>query len=143
MGIHAGALADTIPGACARLGIARSSLYIEISEGRLRAVKMRGRTLITVNEPYRKDAVVAFLKSAEKPLLLREVAEGCAIQLSSANRVLLRLHADGQATRHQLPIQRPAYCHKRKAVVPGGARRMLYVYNWVGQRRAETQSGDN
>ena len=90
-----------------------------------------------LNEPYRKDAVVAFLKSADKPLLLREVAEGCAIQLSSANRVLLRLHAAGQATRHQLPIQRPAYCQKRKAVVPGGARRMLYVYSWAA---AENQS---
>ena len=47
MDTHADALADTVPTACARLGIARSSLYIEISEGRLRAVKARGRTLIT------------------------------------------------------------------------------------------------
>ena len=91
-----------------------------------------------LNEPYRKDAVVAFLKSADKPLLLREVAEGCAIQLSSANRVLLRLHAAGQATRHKLPIQRPAYCHKRRAVVPCGARRMLYVYSLVRSRKADT-----
>lgn len=84
-----------------------------------------------LNEPYRKDAVVAFLKTAHMPLLLREVAEGCAIQLSSANRVLLRLHAAGQATRHKLPIQRPGYCHKLKAVIPGSATRMLFVYSLV------------
>ena len=48
MDTHTGPLADTIPAACARLGIARSSLYIEIAEGRLRALKMRGRTLITL-----------------------------------------------------------------------------------------------
>lgn len=40
------ALADPIPAACARLGIGRSTIYREISEGRLRAVKARGRTLI-------------------------------------------------------------------------------------------------
>ena len=84
-----------------------------------------------LNEPYRKDAVVAFLKAAEYPVLLREVADGCSIQLSSANRVLLRLHAAGHATRYMLPIQRPGYCHKRKAVVQAGARRMLFVYTWI------------
>ena len=82
-----------------------------------------------LNEPYRKDAVVAFLQGAEFPVLLREVAEGCAIQLSTANRVLLRLHAAGQATRYKLPIKRPGYSHKLKAVVPGGATRMLFVYS--------------
>ena len=85
-----------------------------------------------LHEPYRKDAVVAFLKSAEWPVLLREVADGCAIQLSTANRVLLRLHAAGQATRHKLPIQRSGYCFKRKAVTPDSARRMLWAYSLVG-----------
>ena len=85
-----------------------------------------------LNEPYRKDAVVAFLQKAEFPVLLREVAEGCAIPLSTANRVLLRLHAAGQATRHKLPMQRPGYCFRRKAVTPGSARRMLFAYSWVG-----------
>ena len=84
-----------------------------------------------LNEPYRQDAVVAFLKSAEWPVLLREVAEGCSIQLSTANRVLLRLHAAGQATRHKLPMQRPGYCHKLKAVTPGSATRMLFAYSRV------------
>ena len=83
-----------------------------------------------LNEPYRKDMVIAFLKSAEFPVLLREVAEGCAIQLSTANRVLLRLNATGQTTRHKLPIQRPGYCHKLKVCTPGSATRMLFVYSW-------------
>lgn len=39
-------VADTITGACARLSISRSTVYNEISAGRLRAVKARGRTLI-------------------------------------------------------------------------------------------------
>lgn len=40
------ALADPIPAACARLGVGRSTIYREISEGNLKAVKARGRTLI-------------------------------------------------------------------------------------------------
>jgi excisionase family DNA binding protein len=40
-------IADTIPVACARLGISRSTCYLEISQGKLRAVKVRGRTLLT------------------------------------------------------------------------------------------------
>ena len=89
-----------------------------------------------LNEPYRKEVVVAFLKSAEWPVLLREVADGCAIELGTANRVLLRLHAAGQATRHKLPIQRPGYCHKRKAVTPGSATRFLFVFSWADGRRS-------
>ena len=46
MVIHPDALADTVPVACARLGVSRSTLYLEISAGRLRAVKVRGRTLL-------------------------------------------------------------------------------------------------
>ena len=39
-------LADSIAEACRRLSISRSAIYREISAGRLRAIKMRGRTLI-------------------------------------------------------------------------------------------------
>ena len=46
MNIQSDALADTGPTACARLGISRSTLYIEIASGRLRAVKAGGRTLV-------------------------------------------------------------------------------------------------
>ncbi len=84
-----------------------------------------------LNEPYVKDVVVAALASAEHPLLLRDVAEICGIPISSANRVLRRLHERGQATRYKLPIQRHAYCWRRKTCVPGGARRMLYAYSWA------------
>lgn len=40
------ALADPIPAACARLGVGRSTIYREIADGHLHAVKARGRTLI-------------------------------------------------------------------------------------------------
>lgn len=40
-------IADTIPAACVRLGISRSTLYLEIKSRRLRAIKVRGRTLIS------------------------------------------------------------------------------------------------
>lgn len=40
-------LADSVERAAVRLGIGRSSVYTEIRAGRLRAVKMRGKTLIT------------------------------------------------------------------------------------------------
>ena len=46
MNIQSDALADTVPVACARLGISRSTLYLEVAAGRLRAVKVRGRTLL-------------------------------------------------------------------------------------------------
>lgn len=46
MVIQQDALADTVPVACARLGISRSTLYLEVAAGRLRAVKVRGRTLL-------------------------------------------------------------------------------------------------
>lgn len=85
-----------------------------------------------LNEGYRKGPVVAFLKAAEWPVLMREVADGCNIPVRYANRILLRLHAAGQATRHKLPIQRPGYCHKIKAVTPGSATRRLYTYSWTG-----------
>lgn len=47
MVIQTDALADTIPVACARLGISRSSAYLAMKRGSLRAVKAGGRTLIT------------------------------------------------------------------------------------------------
>ena len=53
MTIHPDALADPIPAACARLGISRSTAYLEISANRLKIVKVRGRTLITRAEQER------------------------------------------------------------------------------------------
>lgn len=50
-------LADTIPEACARLRVSRSTLYQELKSGRLVAVKARGRTLIT------REAQAAWLRS--------------------------------------------------------------------------------
>ena len=46
-------IADPIPDACRRLGVSRSTLYLEIAEGRLHAKKARGRTLITRAEQQR------------------------------------------------------------------------------------------
>jgi hypothetical protein len=40
-------IADTVKGAAARLSLSVSSLYVEMNKGRLKAVKVRGRTLIT------------------------------------------------------------------------------------------------
>ena len=77
------------------------------------------------------DPVIAFLKSAEYPVLMREVADACGAPASSANRVLLRLHSAGLVTRYKLPMQRPGYCHKLKASIPARATRWLNVYSWV------------
>jgi excisionase family DNA binding protein len=38
--------ADSVNAAAVRLGISRSSLYREIAEGHIRAVRARGRTLV-------------------------------------------------------------------------------------------------
>ena len=88
-----------------------------------------------LHEPYRKGPIVAFLKAAEWPVLMCEVAKGCNLPVSYTNRVLLRLHAAGQVTRYKLPIKRPGYCHKRKISTPGTATRHLFVYAW-GDRSA-------
>ena len=84
-----------------------------------------------LNEPYVTEAVITVLKAARMPLMLREVAEACGYPISSASRVLYRLHLAGLAMRYKLPMQRHAYCHKRKACIAGGARRMLFVYRWT------------
>ncbi len=44
---HIEPLADPIPAACQRMGIGRSTCFREIADGRLEAIKARGRTLIT------------------------------------------------------------------------------------------------
>jgi hypothetical protein len=85
-----------------------------------------------LNEPYVKRAVIGVLTSADQPLLMCEVAEACGFPVSCANRVLLRLHKSGQATRYKLPIQRHAYCRKTRTCIPNGATRQLYLYSWVG-----------
>lgn len=87
-----------------------------------------------LHKPYVKDAVVAVLASAEYPLLMREVSVACGYPVRCANRVLLRLHESGLATRYKLPTQRHAYCRKTRACLPYIATRMLYVYSWVGPR---------
>lgn len=46
-------LADSIPAAAARLGISRSSCYLEIKAQRLEALKARGRTIIARSEQER------------------------------------------------------------------------------------------
>ena len=84
-----------------------------------------------LHEPYVKNAVIAVLKSAKMPLMLREVAEAAGFPISSASRVLYRLHRGGQVRRYRLPMQRPGYCHQRKAVTPGSATRRLFVYSLV------------
>ena len=50
---HVEPVADPIPAACARLGCSRSTIYLEIAAGRLKALKARGRTLITRAEQDR------------------------------------------------------------------------------------------
>ena len=64
-------------------------------------------------------------------MLLRDVARECAIPISSANRVLCRLHKKGLLTRYKLPMNRHRFCHKRRVCVANGATRWLYVYVWT------------
>ena len=83
-----------------------------------------------LNEPIVQDAVVDVLRRGSCPLLMSEVAMACDLPIRAANRALLRLHRKGLVNRYKLPMQRHAYCHRRKACVPGGATRMLYAYTW-------------
>ena len=84
-----------------------------------------------LNEPVVQDAVAGALINGGQPMLMREIAEACDIPVRSANRALLRLHHRGSVTRYKLPMQRHAYCHRRKACIAGGATRLLYVYTWA------------
>ena len=87
-----------------------------------------------LNDPVVQDAVVAVMTRGDYPMLLSEVAVACDLPIRAANRVLLRLHRKGVVSRYKLPIQRHAYCRKRRTCVPGAATRMLYVYTWAGVR---------
>ena len=87
-----------------------------------------------LNDPVVQDAVVAVMTRDNVPMLLSEVAVACGLPIRAANRVLLRLHRKGVVSRYKLPIQRHAYCRKRRACVPGAATRMLFVYTWAGVR---------
>jgi hypothetical protein len=86
-----------------------------------------------LNEPYVQEPVITALKSAEWPLTLREVAEQADVHLRGANRVLCRLHKKGLVSRRKLAMQRHAFCRKRWEIVPGAARRLLFVYKWRGE----------
>lgn len=90
-----------------------------------------------LNEPVVQDAVVHALTKVEYPLTLSEVAVACDVSIAAANSALLRLHKKGFVRRYRLPMQRHAYCHRRKACVPGGATRLLYVYAWADSSTAE------
>ena len=57
MTIHPDALADTIPAACARLGIGRTALYAAAARGEICLIKAGGRTLCT------REAQAAWLNS--------------------------------------------------------------------------------
>ncbi len=45
-GLIGGQLAYSIPDACAQVGVKRSTIYVEIKQGRLRVVKCGRRTLV-------------------------------------------------------------------------------------------------
>ncbi len=57
-------IADPVPAACARMGISRSTLYLELADGRLTALKARGRTLISRAEQARWLAALPELAAA-------------------------------------------------------------------------------
>lgn len=53
-------LAYTIPEFCSAVGVGRTSVYVEIAQGRLRSVKAAGRRLIL------KSDAIAWLASAHR-----------------------------------------------------------------------------
>ena len=58
-------LADPIPVACKRLGVSRSTIYLELADGRMTALKARGRTLITRAEQERWLAALPLARAVE------------------------------------------------------------------------------
>ena len=46
-------LADPIPEACRRLGMSKSTLYLELKAGAIKALKIRGKSIITRAEQER------------------------------------------------------------------------------------------
>jgi hypothetical protein len=87
-----------------------------------------------LNEPYVQEPVIAVLKRAQWPLLLREIADEADVPLRSANRVLGRLLKKGAVTRSKAGIQRHGYCRRRGECIPHAAKRMLFIYRWIGSR---------
>ena len=85
-----------------------------------------------ITEPYFQNRVIAVLQPADSPLTLREISQRADVPLRPTNRILYRLFKKGLASRYKLPMQRHAFCRKRWVCVPYAARRMLFVYKWVG-----------
>ena len=84
------------------------------------------------NVPYVQDVVVKMLVDAEYPLVLADFVATGGLATASANRVLCRLHGRGFVTRQRLLEHRPVYCHRRRASIPGGAKRLVFAYSWAG-----------
>ena len=84
-----------------------------------------------INEPRVQDAVISVLERAEQPILLREVAAEAQVPISSANRVLGRLHGRGFVTRYKLPVQGHPRRYGHKPCILCRAQRRLFVYSWV------------
>lgn len=85
-----------------------------------------------LNEPVIQAVVVRMLTEADYPLVLRDFVSTGGLRVTSANRVLLRLHDRGLVSRYKLPMRRHYYCHKRKACVPGATVRWVFAYTWTG-----------
>ena len=98
------------------------------------------------NEPVVQSVVVRMLVEAGYPIVLRDLVCTGGLPISSAQRVLGRLHSRGLVTRFKLPMHRPIYSHQRKACIPDGARRMVYAYEWVGaegERPRDDEGGED
>lgn len=79
-------------------------------------------------EPYRKNAVLAFIATLDKPFLAREVEEGTGLPRETIIRVLTRLRESGLLTRHRVPMYRKTLWRGGIKNRVGGGMSLMWLY---------------
>lgn len=60
-----------------------------------------------IPKPFLRDKAMAFIESAGKPVLLREIAVAMGVSPPRASRTMIALHDQGRVTRHQVRMSFP------------------------------------
>lgn len=87
-----------------------------------------------LNEPYRKEEVLAAMRELQPPSLLREIAERADLPIYTVHRVLGRLVKQGVATRIKVRVAYTLTGGRGRLNRPGGKIRNVYAYTLVAPK---------
>ena len=79
-------------------------------------------------EPYRRDAVLAFIATLDKPFTFVELCQGCGLPRNIVIRVVDRLVKKGFLTRHQVPMTNASLWSGGQHNRTRGGTRLTWLY---------------